>query len=104
MLNGGGLVTKLCPTLATPWSVAHQAPLSMDSPGKDTGMGCHFLCWTEGGKNSSQNFEKIIFHTQVLQRVQVLKEPNSAIFSRRYFTLNVKAYSKYNKPSNTITY
>ena len=24
-----GLVTKLCPTLATPWTVARQAPLSM---------------------------------------------------------------------------
>ena len=28
-LGGGGLVTKLCPTFATPWTVAHQAPLSM---------------------------------------------------------------------------
>ena len=27
--GGGGLVTKLCPTLATPWTVAFQAPLSM---------------------------------------------------------------------------
>ena len=27
--GGGGLVTKSCPTLATPWTVAHQAPLSM---------------------------------------------------------------------------
>ena len=30
--NGGGLgvlVTKSCPTLAIPWTVAHQAPLSM---------------------------------------------------------------------------
>ena len=26
---GGGLVTKLCPTLVTPWTVACQAPLSM---------------------------------------------------------------------------
>ena len=26
---GGGLVTKLCPTLATPQTAAHQAPLSM---------------------------------------------------------------------------
>ena len=25
----GGLVAKLCPTLATPWTVAHQAPLPM---------------------------------------------------------------------------
>ena len=23
--------------------LAHQAPLSMDSPGKNTGVGCHFL-------------------------------------------------------------
>ena len=27
----------------TLWTVAHQAPLSWDSPGKNTGMGCHFL-------------------------------------------------------------
>ena len=27
----------------TPWTVAHQACLSMDSPGKNTGVGCHFL-------------------------------------------------------------
>ena len=27
--GGAGLVTKSCPTLATPWTVAHQAPLSM---------------------------------------------------------------------------
>ena len=26
---GGGLVTKLCPTLVTPWTVALQVPLSM---------------------------------------------------------------------------
>ena len=27
----------------TPWTVARQAPLSWDSPGKNTGVGCHFL-------------------------------------------------------------
>ena len=27
----------------TLWTVAHQAPLSMDSPGKNTGVGCHAL-------------------------------------------------------------
>ena len=27
--GGGGLVTKSCPTLATPRTVAHQAPLSV---------------------------------------------------------------------------
>ena len=25
-----GLVAQLCPTLVTPWTVAHQAPLSME--------------------------------------------------------------------------
>ena len=28
---------------ATPWTVAHQAPLSIDSPGKNIGVGCHLL-------------------------------------------------------------
>ena len=28
--GGGCLVTKLCLTFATPWTVAHQAPLSME--------------------------------------------------------------------------
>ena len=28
---------------AIPWTIAHQAPLSMDSPGKNTGVGCHSL-------------------------------------------------------------
>ena len=28
-MPSGGLVTKLCPTLATPWTVAYQAPLSI---------------------------------------------------------------------------
>ena len=29
VLNGGGLVTKSCPTLVTPWTVASEVPLSM---------------------------------------------------------------------------
>ena len=28
---------------ATSWTVAHQVPLSWDSPGKNTGVGCHAL-------------------------------------------------------------
>ena len=28
---------------ATPWTVAHQASPSMGFPGKNTGVGCHFL-------------------------------------------------------------
>ena len=28
---------------ATPWTVAHRAPLSTEFSGKNTGVGCHFL-------------------------------------------------------------
>ena len=30
-------------TFAIPWTVAHQAPHPWDFPGKNTGVGCHFL-------------------------------------------------------------
>ena len=40
--------------LSTPWTVARQAPLSMGFQGKNTGVGCHFLCQgffpTQGSK------------------------------------------------------
>ena len=32
-------VSQSCPTLGTPWTVAHQTPLCMDLPGQDTGVG-----------------------------------------------------------------
>ena len=41
--GGGGLVTKWCQTLAAPWTVAHQDPLSMGFSRQETGVGCHFL-------------------------------------------------------------
>ena len=36
----------------TLWAVAHQAPLSTDSPGKNTGVGCHALLQ---GSSQSRN-------------------------------------------------
>ena len=32
-----------CPTLCDPIDGSHQAPRPWDSPGKNTGVGCHFL-------------------------------------------------------------
>ena len=43
MVLGGGLVTKSCPTLATPWTVAHQYPLSMGFPRQEYWSGLPFL-------------------------------------------------------------
>ena len=41
--GGGGLVAMLCPTLATPWTVACRLLCPWDSPGKNTGVDCHLL-------------------------------------------------------------
>ena len=43
MSGGGGFVAKSCPTLATPWTIALQVLCPWDSPGKNTGVGCHFF-------------------------------------------------------------
>ena len=40
--GGGSLVTKLCPTLSTPWTAARLL-CPWDFPGKNTGVGYHFL-------------------------------------------------------------
>ena len=42
---------RLC---VTPQSVAHQAPPSWDSPGKNTGVGCHFLLQCMKVKSESE--------------------------------------------------
>ena len=38
--GGGGLVAKSCPTLATPWTIVLQVPLSMGFSRQEY---CHFL-------------------------------------------------------------
>ena len=40
--GGGSLVTKLCLTLATPWTIAFQAPLSMGFSGQEYWSGVPF--------------------------------------------------------------
>ena len=39
----GGLVAKSFPTLATPWTLACQAPLLVRFSRQESGMGCHFF-------------------------------------------------------------
>ena len=43
-----------CPTLCDPKMAAHQAPHPCDSPGKNTGVGCHFLLQCMKAKNESK--------------------------------------------------
>ena len=42
-MYGGGLVTKSCLTLVTPWTVARQAPLSTGFSRQQYWSGFHFL-------------------------------------------------------------
>ena len=42
---------RLC---VTPWTAAHQAPRPWESPGKNTGMGCHFLLQCVKVKSESE--------------------------------------------------
>ena len=41
-MYGGGLIANLCPTLATPWTVSHQVPLSMEFSRQDYWNGLRF--------------------------------------------------------------
>ena len=41
--GGGGLVAKSCPTLATPWTIACQAPLSIGFSRQEYWNGLPFL-------------------------------------------------------------
>ena len=41
-MHGGGLVAKSCPTLATPWTVAHQAPLFLGFSSQEYWSGLPF--------------------------------------------------------------
>ena len=42
MFGGGGVVTKSCLTLATSWTITHQAPLSMGYPRQEYWIGFPF--------------------------------------------------------------
>ena len=58
---------QLC---ATPETAAHQAPRTRDSPGKDAGVGCHFLLQCMKVKSESE----------VVQSYQSLATPWTAAY------------------------
>ena len=50
----------------TPWTVAHQVPHPWDSPGKNTGVGCHFLLQelflTQGSNSGLPHCRQTLYH------------------------------------------
>ena len=63
------LVAKSCLTLATPWTVACQAPFPWDSPGKTTGVGCQSLLQ---GSSGPRDRTQVSFHCR---QILLLSEP-----------------------------
>ena len=55
---------------ATLWNIAHQVPLSMDSPGRNTRVGCHVLLQ---GIFPTQGFNSVL--SPALQAHSLLYEP-----------------------------
>ena len=59
------IVAQSCLTLCDPMHLACQAPLSVDFPGKNTGVGCHFLLQgiflTQGSNNSLLHCKQILY-------------------------------------------
>ena len=65
-LGQGGLVTKSSPTVVTLWTVAHHSLLSKNSPGKNSGVCCHFflqgIFLTQGLNLSLLHCGQIFYH------------------------------------------
>ena len=73
------LVAKLCPTLfRSPWTVAHQASLSMGFPRQDTEVGCHFLFQgifpTQGSNHHFLGGRQILYHCTI-QEAHIAQYP-----------------------------
>ena len=74
------LSTLSCLILATPWTVARQTPLSMDSPGKNTEVGCRFLLQaiflTQGLNLHHLHWDGFFYHWATREKPQALYHLN----------------------------
>ena len=76
----------------TPWTAAHQAPLSVGFPRQDTGVGCHFLLQaiflTQGSNPSLCNLEMLYDWTtretpyEALRVVKILDTESRMVVAR----------------------
>ena len=87
---------RLC---VTPWTTGHQAPCPWDSPGKNTGVGCHFLLQCTKVKRESE----------VAQSCPTLRDPMDCslpgfsihgIFQARVLEWGAIAFSRWNLKYN----
>ena len=79
----------------TPWTVAHQAPLSMDSPGKNTGVGSrsllHGIFPIQGSNPGLPHCRRILYHLSHQGSLYSTMNPN--IFSLPNFSILLPSLS-----------
>ena len=66
---------------ATPWTVAYQAPPSMESPGKSTGVGCHFLLQYWCTKTAQNECIQVDYFGHMYTLVKPAQHPSPPKFS-----------------------
>ena len=72
--GGGGLVAKPCPTLAIAWTVPTRLLCPWDSPGRNTGVGCHFLL--QGIFPTQESNPGLLHCRQMIYQVSYEGSPN----------------------------
>ena len=107
----GGLVAKLCLTLATPWTIARQAPLSMGSSRQEYWSGLPFLfpetnivkCWLLSlGDECFSGHLNTLFSLLCLKCFITEKRENAARSPLRQVT-QTQAPSEVYEPQATLT-
>ena len=85
LLSSACVCAQSCLSFTTLWIVARQAPLSMEFPGKNAGVGCHFLLhtklwgdpysWRNPWSWGSKSMEKLLIFFFLLLLQRVLSNP-----------------------------
>ena len=70
---------------ATPLTVAHQAPLSMGFPGKDTRVGCHFLLQGNGSFLTKGSNHGVLHCRPILYHYATWEAPSSTEYLTKNF-------------------
>ena len=71
------LATRLCLTLVTPWTVPARLLCPWDSPGKSTGVGCHFLL--QGIFPTQESNPGLLYCMQTLYRLSYGGKPQRCL-------------------------
>ena len=75
-------VVQSCLTLETPWTVAHQAPLSLGFSRQESWSGCHFLLHT--GAQIASYFPELFLGSSVKNQTKVQKTTTSTEFPSHF--------------------